>query len=154
MKDLRERLGDAYDRINDLQKNKDPKFSHARTKVVNAGSRGAVTKLGNEVVFSIIQQLAVNAKPTAIQKSLQSFNFQYTGIDAEDVLSVNYIRGCRLVGFIVNSILGPIRLGLASNWRSMFSDRTNRRQCTLYNLLFVCLVWEHESLVSPRDSGI
>ena len=38
--------------------------------------------------------------------------------------------------FIVNDILGAIRLGLESNWRLMFSDGTNQRQCALYNLLF------------------
>ena len=136
LKDLGKRLGDSYDRIKDLKQKKDQQFSLARTKVVNASGRGAVLKWGNEVVFVIIQQLAVDAKPTAIQKSLESFHFQYTGNVAEEVPSVNYIRGCRLVGFIVNDILGAIRLGLASNWRSMFSDGTNRRQCALYNLLF------------------
>ena len=66
---------------------------------------------------------------------MQLFNYQYTDSDALEVPSVNFIRQCRIYAYIVNDILAAIRLGNAIQWPAIYHDGTNRRQCSLYNLL-------------------
>ena len=66
-------------------------FSLQKTTVANHSGKGVHQCWGSDVVFIIIQLLAVDTKPTAIQSSLQIFEYLYTGKDATFVPSVDYI---------------------------------------------------------------
>ena len=66
-------------------------FSLCKTTVANRRGNGAHKQWGSDVVFIIIQLLAVDTKPTAIQSSLQIFEYLYTGKDVTFVPSVNFI---------------------------------------------------------------
>ena len=66
-------------------------FSLQKTTIANHSGKGVHQRWGLDVVFIIIQLLAVDTKPTAIQSSLQIFEYLYTGKDVTFVPSVNFI---------------------------------------------------------------
>ena len=109
------RIGTLTDDIVDLQlqnkqqqsildnpNNEGPLFSLRKMTVANRSGKGVHQRWGYDVVFIIIQLLAVDTKPTAIQSSLQIFEYLYTGKDSKFIPLVNYIRQCRLYATIIN----------------------------------------------------
>ena len=122
--------------ISDNPNNEEPLFSLRKTTVANRSGKGVHQRWGYDVVFIIIQLLAVDTKPTAIQSSLQIFEYLYTGKDAKFLPSVNYIRQCRLYATIINELIAAMQLGKVPWWSTIYHDGTSRRQCHLYNLLF------------------
>ena len=61
--------------ISENPNNEAPLFSLRKTTVANRSGRGGHQRWGYDVVFIIIQLLAVDTKPTAIQSSLQIFEY-------------------------------------------------------------------------------
>ena len=103
IKECKNRIGTLTDDIVDLQlQNKQQQsifanpnnegllFSLCKMTIANHHGNRAHKWWGTEVVFIIIQLLAVNTKPTAIQSSLQIFKYLYTGKDTRLINSINF----------------------------------------------------------------
>lgn len=106
--DLTEWLWHTNDRINNIEGQQQSHFSFARMKVVKTSDEVAVIKWGNKFIFSIIQQLTDDTKLTSIYENFKTFHYQYTKEDPEEIPTMNHIRGCQLIGYILNHIIGVI----------------------------------------------
>ena len=88
----------------------------------------------------LICKLLVNGTPpTAVPANIQTSSAVFTGAEAEELPSVNFVRQCRGVLQNINSTLAAFRLGKADTWHQLFTDGTSRRQLSFQNLIITIM---------------
>ena len=110
--------------------------------------RGGGAKIWPVHIFLLICELLVNGThPSAVPANVQTTCAAFTGVEAEELPSVNFVRECRVVLQNLNETLSAFRLGDADTWHQVFTDGTTRRQIAFQNLVIALMEEEGGKLV-------
>ena len=103
------------------------------------GRRGGAKRWPVHIVLLICEMLVNGTNPTAVPANIQTSCAAFTGVEAEELPSVNFVRECRVVLQNLNETLSAFRLGNATSWHQAFTDGTTRRQIAFQNLVIALL---------------
>ena len=67
------------------------------------------------------------------------------GEKPDEVPSVNFVRGCRVVVQVVGETITAIKLANADSWKQLWTDATTRRQIP-FTALIKCILGEEDKL--------
>ena len=70
--------------------------------------------------------LVNDTHPSAVPANIQTSCLAFTGVEADDLPSVNFFCECRIVLQYLNETLSALRLGSADTWHQVFTDGTAR----------------------------
>ena len=73
--------------------------------------------------------------PSAVPDNIQTSCAAFTGVEADKLPSVNFVRECQIVLQNLNKTLSALRLVSADTWHEVFTDGTERRQIAMQNLV-------------------
>ena len=80
--------------------------------------------------------MLVNGTHTsAVLANIQTLCAAFTGVEADELPSVNFVRECRIVLKKLNETLSALQVGSADTWHQVFTDGTARRQIAMQNLV-------------------
>lgn len=144
LKDLKSSLREANDMLADesrereaLQRMQTIKVEIKRQRSV--GRRGGAGKWPVHIVLLICELLVNGTPPSAVPANIQTASAAFTGAEASELPSVNFVRQCRTVVQNLNETLAALRLGNASTWHQLFTDGTTRRQIAFQNLVIALM---------------
>ena len=69
--------------------------------------------------------------PSAVPANIQTSFAAFTGVEADKLPLVNFVRECRIVLQNLNKTISALRLGSADTWHQVFTDGTARRQIAM-----------------------
>ena len=99
------------------------------------GRKGGGHRWPVHVVLLVCELLVSGTPPSAVPGSIQSSSVAFTGAEAKELPTVDFVRKCRTVVENLNLMLGGLRLGKAPTWHQIFTDGTTRRQIASQNLV-------------------
>ena len=99
------------------------------------GRRGGGKRWPVHIVLLICEMLVNGTHPKAVRENIQTSCAAFTGVEAKELPSVNFVRECRTVLQNLNETLSAFRLGNADTWHQAFIDGTTRRQISFRNLV-------------------
>ena len=99
------------------------------------GRRGGSSKWPVHIVILICELLVNGTPPSAVPANIQSSSAAFTGCEAKELPTVDYVRKCRTVLENLNLMFAGHRLGSAKTWYQLFTDGTTRRQIAFQNLV-------------------
>ena len=88
----------------------------------------------------ICEMMVTGMNSMAVPANLQKWYASFTGVEAEEIPSLNCVCKCRVVPQNLNENLYALCLGNATSWRQAFTDGTMRRQITFQNLVITALL--------------
>ena len=91
------------------------------------------------IVLLICELLVNGTRPSAVPANIQTASAAFTGAEASELPSVNFVRQCRTVLQNLNETLAALQLGNATTWHQLFTDGTTRRQIALQNLVIALM---------------
>ena len=91
------------------------------------------------IVLLICEMLVNGTHPSAVPANIQTSCAAFTGVEADELPSVNFVCECRVVLQNLNKTLSALRLGSADTCHQVFIDGTSRRKIAMQNL-FVALM--------------
>ena len=145
LKALKSQLHEAKDMLADeshqreaLERMQTIKLEIKRQRSV--GRRGGSGKWPVHVVLLICELLVNGTPPSAIPANIQTTSAAFTGAEATELPSINFVRQCRTVLQNLNETLSALRLGKADTWHQLFTDGTTRRQIAFQNLVIALMV--------------
>ena len=145
LKELKSQLHEAKDMLADeshqreaLERMQTIKLEIKRQRSV--GRRGGSGKWPVHVVLLICELLVNGTPPSAIPANIQTTSAAFTGAEATELPSINFVRQCRTVLQNLNETLSALRLGKADTWHQLFTDGTTRRQIAFQNLVIALMV--------------
>ena len=103
------------------------------------GRRGGAKRWPVHIVLLICEMLVNGTNPSAVPANIQTSCAAFTGVEAKELPSVNFVRECRVVLQNLNETLSAFRLGNATSWHQAFTDGTTRRQIAFQNLVIALL---------------
>ena len=106
----------------------------------SVGRRDGSGKWPVHVVLLICELVGNGTPPSAIPANIQTTSAVFTGADATELPSINFVRQCRTVLQNLNETLSALRLGKADTWHQLFTDGTTRRQIAFQNLVIALMV--------------
>jgi len=144
LRDLKCSLREAKDMLADeshqreaLERMQTIKFEIKRQRSV--GRRGGSGKWPVHIVLLICELLVNGTPPSAVPANIQTTSAAFTGAEASELPSVNFVRQCRTVLQNINETLAALRLGNADSWHQLFTDGTTRRQIAFQNLVIALM---------------
>ena len=105
----------------------------------SVGRRCGSGKWPVHVVLLICELLVNGTPPSAVPANIQTTSAAFTGAEASELPSVNFVRQCPTVLQNLNETLAVLRLGNADNWHQLFTDGTTRRQIAFQNLVIALM---------------
>ena len=145
LKGLKSQLQEAKDMLADeshqrkaLERMQTIKLEIKRQRSV--GRHGGSRKWPVHVVLLICELLVGGTPPSAIPANIQTMSAAFTGAEATELPSINFVRQCRTVLQNINETLSALRLGQADTWHQLFTDGTTRRQIAFQNLVIALMV--------------
>jgi hypothetical protein len=93
-----------------------------------AYKRGGARRWPIWVVQLICELLVNGTSPAAIPSNIQTMYKTLYGEKPDELPSVNFVRGCRVVVQVVGETVTAIKLGNAETWKQLWTDATTRRQ--------------------------
>ena len=103
------------------------------------GRRGGAKRWPVHIVLLICEMLVNGTNPSAVPANIQTSCAAFTGVEAKELPSINFVRECRVVLQNLNETLSAFRLGNATSWHQAFTDGTTRRQIAFQNLVIALL---------------
>ena len=73
--------------------------------------------------------------PSAVPANIQTSCAAFTGVEADELPSVNFVRECRIVLQNLNETLSALLIGSADTWHQFFTEGTARWQIAMQNLV-------------------
>ena len=70
--------------------------------------------------------LVNGTNPSSVPDNIQTSCAVFTGVEADELPLVNFVRECRIVLQNLNETLSELRLGSADTWHQVFTDGTAR----------------------------
>ena len=144
LRDLKCRLREAKDMLADeshqreaLERMQTIKLEIKRQRSV--GKHGGSWKWPVHIVLLICELLVNGTPPSAVPANIQTTSAAFTGAEASELPSVNFVRQCRTVLQNINETLAALRLGNADTWHQLFTDGTTRRQVAFQNLVIALM---------------
>ena len=144
LKDLKIRFNNVKDMLVDESKSREAlqrlqtiRLQIKKERVV--GRRGGASRWPVHIVLLICEFLVNGTPPTAVPANLQTASAAFTGVEAKELPSVNFVHQCRTVLQTLNETLSALRLGTAKTWHQMFTDGTSRRQIAFQNLVIALM---------------
>ena len=144
LKELKRSLNHAKDMLADeshqreaLERMQTIKLEIKRERAV--GRRGGSGKWPVHIVLLICELLVNGTPPVAVPATIQTTSAAFTGAEANELPSVNFVRQCRTVLQTLNETLSALRLGKADTWHQLFTDGTTRRQIAFQNLVIALM---------------
>lgn len=110
------------------------------------GRRGGAKKWPVHIVLLICELLVNGTPPSAVPANIQTTCAAFTGVEANELPTENFVRECRVVLQNVNETLSAFRLGNADTWHQVFTDGTTRRQIAFQNLVIALMEEEGGNL--------
>ena len=140
LNDLKVRFNNVKDLLIDETKEREAlsRLQHIKMQIKKEkiiGRRGGASRWPVHIVLLICEMLVNGTPPTAVPANLQSTQAAFTGVEATELPSINFVRQCRTGLQNMNEILSALRLGQAENWGQMFTDGTSRRQIAFQNMV-------------------
>ena len=144
LKSLKVRLDEAKD---DLVHESKSRYALERMRTIQIeikkerpiGRRGGAKQWPVHIVLLICELLVNGTNPSAVPANIQSTCAAFTGVEAEELPSVNFVRECRVVLQNLNETLSAFRLGTDESWHQAFTDGTTRRQIAFQNLVIALM---------------
>jgi hypothetical protein len=99
------------------------------------GRAGGAKKWLVHIVLLICELLVNGTHPSAVPANIQTTCATFTGVEATELPTVNFVRECQVVLQNVNKSLSAFWLGNADTWHQVFTDGTTRRQIVFQNLV-------------------
>ena len=112
------------------------------------GRRGGAKRWPVHIVLLICELLVNGTHPSAVPANIQTTCAAFTGAEAKELPSANFVRECRVVLQNLNETLSAFRLGNADTWHQVFTDGTTRRQIAFQNLV-IALMEEEGGELDP-----
>ena len=78
------------------------------------------------IVLIVFKMLVNGTHHSDVPANIQTSCAAFTGVEADELLSVNFVRECRIVLQDLNETLSALRLGSADTWHQFFTDVTAR----------------------------
>ena len=103
------------------------------------GRRGGAKRWPVHTLLLICKMLVNGTDLVAVPANIQILCALFTGVEAEELPSVNFVRECRVVLQNLNETLSAFRLGHADTWHQVFTDGTTRRQIAFQNIVIVLM---------------
>ena len=118
LKDLKVRFNNVKDMLVDESKQREAleKLQTIRLEIKKErvlGRRGGAGRWPVHIVLLICEFLVNGTPPTAVPANLQTASAAFTGVEAKELPSVNFVRQCRTVLQNLNETLSALRLGTA-----------------------------------------
>ena len=88
-----------------------------------------------QIVLLICEMFVNGTHPSAVPANIQTSCAAFTGVEADKLPSVNFVRESQVVLKNLNKTLTALRLGSADTWHQVFTDGTARRQISMQNLV-------------------
>ena len=144
LNDLKVRFNNVKDLLIDETKEREAlyRLQHIKTQIKKEkiiGRKGGASRWPVHIVLLICEMLVNGTPPTAVPANLQSTQAAFTGVEARELPSVNFVRQCRTVLQNLNETLSALRLGKAESWYQMFTDGTSRRQIAFQNMVIALM---------------
>ena len=120
LKELKVKVGNLRDELAEESKARDSleRLSTIRLAIKREraiGRRGGSGRWPVHIVLLICEYLVNGTPPSAVPANLQSASAAFTGAEATELPSVNFVRQCRTVCENLNLMLSGFRLGNARN---------------------------------------
>ena len=140
LKELKVKVGELKDELAEESKARDSleRMSTIRLAIKREraiGRWGGSGRWPVHIVLLICEYLVNGTPPSAVPANLQSASAAFTGAEAKELPSVNFVRQCRTVCENLNLMFAGFRLGNARKWHEIFTDGTERRQVAMQNLV-------------------
>ena len=97
--------------------------------------RGGGKRWPVHIVLLICEMLVNGTHPSAVPANIQTSCASFTGAEADELQSVNFVREFRIVLQNLNETLSALRLVSADTWHQVFTVGTARRQIAMQNLV-------------------
>ena len=78
------------------------------------------------IVLLICEMLVNGTHPSAVPANIQTSCAAFTGVEADELPSVDFFHECRIVLQNPNKTLSALQLGSADTWHQVFTDVTAR----------------------------
>ena len=151
LKSLKVKLGEARDDLADESRQRE---ALERMRIIQLeikrertiGRRGGAKRWPDHIVLLICELLVNGTHPTAVPANIQTTCAAFTGVEAKELPTENFVRECRVVLQNVNETLSAFRLGNADMWHQLFTDGTSRRQIAFQNLVIALMEEEGADL--------
>jgi len=151
LKSLKVKLGEARDDLADesrqreaLERMRTIQLEIKRERTI--GRRGGAKRWPVHIVLLICELLVNGTHPSAVPANIQTTCASFTGVEAKELPTENFVRECRVVLQNVNETLSAFRLGNADTWHQVFTDGTTRRQIAFQNLVIALMEEEGADL--------
>ena len=73
------------------------------------------------IVLLICEILVNGTHPSTVPANIETSCASFTGVEADELTSVNFVRECRIVLQNLNKTLSALRLGSADTWHYVFN---------------------------------
>jgi hypothetical protein len=109
-----------------------------------AHKRGGARRWPIWMVQLICELLVNGTSPAAIPSNIQTMYETLYGETPDQIPSVNFVRGCRVVVQVIGETVTAIKLGNAETWKQLWTDATTRRQIPFTALIIGILGDEND----------
>ena len=101
------------------------------------GRRGGGKRWPVHIVMLIFEMPVNGTHPSSVPANIQTSCAAFTGVEDDELPSVNFICECRIVLQNLNETLSELQLGSADTWNQVFTDGTARLHIEMQNIVVV-----------------